>query len=406
MIDPTLYLDARLYHADANGKPGFASFIRATGASHADARGRLLTAPAGMLRHDSDPLTGQYLGWQIDEQRTNRALGSADLGNAGYWAPDGVTVTAGAAMAPDGNMAAARLTYSSGNNRLHQPMSIPAGATPYTLSAYVRADTAGYTQLVINTTGGADPTTGTNVAINFAAGTATVLGGAGTAAIRAVGGGWYRLSVTHTSSASHNLLVAYAYGSTDAAGAATAGASYWWGLQCEAGPAASSYIATTTAQVTRAADLLTLPVSAFPFNPAEGTLFIDFSCPHLASYYGVLGLTDGSTSNNLISLFVAGSDIYARMRVGGVDRFTFLRPLAVGRNRVAFGFRPDDYAMVVNGGSVGTSSAAGALPAGLTLMDVFGAQHGHVNSNTGHVRHIAYFPRRLTNANLQDLTRL
>ncbi len=400
IIDPTLNLVARRWRSHAMGYGWPLVVSRASIATRFDATGKLISCVSGALRHDFDPLTGEYLGVLIEGQRTNLLLGSADLGNASYWTAEGATVAANAAVAPDGNTAADRLTYSSGNNRINQSVLISAAAANYTLSAYVKADTATYTRVEINAAGGADPTTGTSVVINLGAGTVAVLSGAGSAAIRAIGNGWYRVSVTHQSSASHNLLVAYAYGSTNAAGAAAAGSSYWWGLQSEAGSFPTSYIATAASDVTRLADVLTVPTSAFAYNQLEGTLLARFDTPTTAVVPAVL-----YADNNNYAAFDVTSPYKARavIAAGGPTVATLASGtfVASAATAAALAYKANDFALCVDGGTVLTDTS-GAVPSPATALHI-GAFNGNSILN-GHIRQISYFPRRLSNADLQALT--
>jgi hypothetical protein len=104
-------------------------------------------------------------------------------------------------------------------------------------------------------------------------------GNTNTPSITPVGNGWYRCSITYTATAASDLIifnVANGDGVFSFAGDNTSGI-YLWGAQLEAGAFATSYIPTTTATVTRAADISTsVATSVFEnswYRQDEGTVF-------------------------------------------------------------------------------------------------------------------------------------
>jgi hypothetical protein len=63
-------------------------------------------------------------------------------------------------------------------------------------------------------------------------------------------------------------------------------------------------------------------------------------------------------------------------------------------------FKTDDF-IAARGGTLGSADTSGAMPSGLTHFYLGQAISAHIN---GHIRKIAYWPRRLSNALLQSLT--
>jgi len=85
-----------------------------------------------------------------------------------------------------------------------------------------------------------------------------------------IGNGWYRISVTGsitTGTTYTRLNAQIGDGNTTTA----VGDAYIWGAQLEQGAFPTSYIPTTAASVTRAADDLNIPTGGW-FNAAEGTV--------------------------------------------------------------------------------------------------------------------------------------
>ncbi len=403
MIYPSLNYDARLYLNDANGKPAPASFSRAGNAGLCNAIGLLATAAAGALRHDY-AADGRYLGWLIEEQRSNLALHSAAADNAA-WTKINTTITANASVAPDGTLAADKIVEASDVAQSHSlTQAIVFTAATYCLSVYLKA--AGRNAAMVQL----DSATPSNAFFDLSAGTVGYIGSAlASASITACGNGWYRCAVVGaTAAATRSVRIApssgTAHGSEIYNGDGSSGI-HAWGAQVELGSFPSSYIATTGATVTRAGDLFSLATSAFPFNPSEGSLLVHFDVAALGLLSGIARLHNASFGG--IALYRGTGNLIALDLNDGTPRGNVAgsQPLAAGEMvRVAAAWQQGDGALCINGGAVATF-APSAIPAGLDTLELGGGNWGTAPLG-GHLRHAAYFPRRLGNAELQDLTRL
>jgi len=90
------------------------------------------------------------------------------------------------------------------------------------------------------------------------------------------GNGWYRCSVTTPTGFNERAI--YAVSDTDGAIAAAANGNdgiLLYGAQVEAGSTPSSYIPTTSASVTRAAETLTVPAANLPYDSTNMSIQID-----------------------------------------------------------------------------------------------------------------------------------
>jgi hypothetical protein len=173
--------------------------------------------------------------------------------------------------------------------------------------------------------------------------------------------------------------------------------------QLEQGAFATSYIPTTTAAATRAADsAVVTPISSF-YNQSEGTLFAE-GMPNLGitATSACLGGI-GNSASEYIGLF--------RVTSGGTARgWAFISPSLVAdlnggsfasNGKLCLAAKADDFAFSFNGGSVATDTS-GAMPSADRFR--IGTRPDTGSNINGHIRKLAYWPRRLSNTLLQQLT--
>jgi len=397
MIYPSLNYDFRLYQADANGKPAGASFTRATAGYRRNAIGLLESIGSGNLRHDYHPVTGEYLGALIEESRTNLLLQSEDLTMT--WADDHTTRAGNGIAAPDGVVTADKIQEDNTTNYHRVYQTWVASAATYTLSFFARAAERNYAfaQLAAE-----DAKQAIFDLVNGVVGFAS----AGvTASMEAYPNGWWRCSMSHAVTAGTRscYLGPFTAATGYAAWAGTTGSGiHAWGMQIEAGAYASSYIKTTTAPATRNADLLTVATSAFAFNPAEGTMYLDFTPKAAGIQTGGMRIYGSGGSFTLYRQ--ANNTIVFDLNNGApIGANTGTVQAASGqRLRAAAGYKLNDSAIVTNVG-VAQAVASASLPEMVDTLEIGGGTLGTGPLN-GTIRHIAYFPRRLSNADLQTIS--
>ncbi|MFA7431527.1 MAG: hypothetical protein WCZ23_15320 [Rhodospirillaceae bacterium] len=364
-IFPTLHFLAR-----PGLTPSLLAFTRSGSATRMGPRGWVEAVAADALRHDYDPVSGVYLGWLVEESRTNLALHARDQSVA-PWTRTNMNA-ARTALGLDGVAASATtLTATLAGAAVYQPVT--AVSATYTLSVDLRRVTgSGAVSLTLD-------------------------GGASWFAVTVGSTRYGRLTLTQTlANPTPGLKL-------DVAGDVVA-ADYW---QLEAGSFATSRIPTTTAPMTRGADLPRLDPAGAWFNPAEGTVYID-AIPHATST-AVKNLFSSSDSPKAVefSLNVHADGVHANIGAIG-SGFAGATPsgMAVAPGapvRVALAYGPLGGAIVQNGSAfqsfaTGSSWNTTGLAIGHQLRG--GAQRWL----NGHVRHVAVFPRRLGNAQLAELT--
>jgi hypothetical protein len=173
--------------------------------------------------------------------RTNYVQNS---GNAALWSTNASpTVTANAAVAPDGTMTAALVSGTGNANCGVWKASTYTAAIGDTMTAsvYVRFS-SGAAQVRLRLEGAAFPAL-PNVTVNTQTG-AVISSGGGTVVVTPMSGGGFRVSISAAAT------VAGGVNATMYAGTASAFANYLWGLQIEKSSTVTSYIGTAASAVT------------------------------------------------------------------------------------------------------------------------------------------------------------
>jgi hypothetical protein len=377
----------------------------------------LLTANNNVARFDHNPTTGESLGLLVEEQRTNLLTYSEEFDNAA-WTPTGV-VSANVAVAPDGMLTADLLSENTTTSdfRLARGFTATVGVS-YALSVYAKARPGSaqrYLQLVFNA--GFSGTVGAN--FNLVTGAVGTTSGSLSATITSVGNGWYRCAIVPTNTAASTsptfrLRLANVDTSANITGPTSYAGDGWsgillFGAQLEAGAFATSYIPTTSASATRSADAASISTQLGWFNTSAGTVYVD-------------GYFVGSTLGQLFGHFTNNTNRSGFGRVS-TNRTRFLiQPnnsaaqtsgelndsisgFAFNQNNKLIGSYQNQTAVTV-GANGFTNTAGDTQTGGWTLPnDViqFAAIVSGAQAN-GYFKKIAYYPAKLTSAQLQALT--
>lgn len=362
------------------------TFYRDSLGTYVDSLGIIRTVPANVPRFDHDPTTGESLGLLIEESRINYYSYSETF--AGIWTNDGIAaMTSNQAIAPDGNNTASKIvgpyiyryfTYSGA--------PITNGST-VTVSVFVKNNGANTFNFAIYSLGGTTVT----ASVNLLSGTITGTG----ASIQSYPNGWYRIILTRT------IDTGSGYASIEGLGGSGSSQSiYVWGAQVEVGAFPTSYIPTTATTVTRSADTAYMDGTNFSnwYNSAEGSFFIDTEYRGNSSVLFELQPI-GSSRTVLGSI---GNNIAMINKNGGV-LLTSNNPIVGGNyNKIAITDKISDGVLIVNGQVIGTSNGTG-IPSYTSLVI---GNSAFSERMTGHIKRFMYYPKRLTNAQLQNLTAL
>ena len=387
------------------------AFTRASTATYTDQNGTIRTAAVNAPRWDY--AGGALNGLLIEEARTNVFYPSAN------WATQALTPTSdgwinNVGIAPDGTNAAMALVPCV-TNTVHQFFEVFSLAfnTTYTYTAYLK--TAGYKFASVSLGNSGFPVDQTST-FDLSNGTIQNQSPNGTATIQAVGGGWYRCSVTNTTAATAtgpcvaDIIVYDNNGNFVFAGDGVSGV-WAWGSQLEAGAFPTSYIPTTSAVVTRAQDVASMPTGAW-FNAAASSLMAEYMVPlsvlnTTPSNKTAWSISDGTTGNRL-ALFAVTSGAATTMSGTGIAG-VITNVSAVGNvvggvtTKFAASWDGTTNANTLNG-TMGGSAAVG-MPSGLTTV-VFGTNGLTTNNNilNAWLCRTRYWPRQLSQAELISVT--
>jgi hypothetical protein len=178
--------------------------------------------------------------------------------------------------------------------------------------------------------------------------------------------------------------------------------------QLEQGAFATSVIPTTTTALTRSADVALVDTLSPWYNASEGAVYVSATLINTpaTAIFGLYALINGTSAERIyvntgsgaggnINTIVTDNNIAQAQTInGGLS--------AAGIYNYANAYKVNDFASVANGGSAVTDNL-GSLPNVDRL--ILGANAvGNAQFLNGYLRRIAYYPRRLSNAELQAIT--
>lgn len=384
------------------------TFNRASTATRVNSNGIIESVAADVPRFDhsynATTASVNSLGLLIEEDRTNYlqysqapATSPWQIFNSG-----GTSITNNTTVAPDGTTTAATFTCGTDGDSIFQDVGSMTGNASYTISVFIKAGTANdiaftsfftgnITELFINTR--FNPITGQ---VTF-----------GNGIVERFPNGWYRLTATGTGTNALNNNIRYQIYSGGT------GTVFLWGAQLEFGRHKTSYIPTTNAQASRFGDYASIRGTSFSswFNASEGTSVMtydkyyapdQFDLPKYPTVFCFNGWPTRIT-------YADYGGIYQEMNV--VISTTFVAALTGSGSRpvntplkFAGAYKENDFAAIGTDRILNTDTS-GAVPTGLDKVGIGNENGASTSLLNGHIMQILYYPKRLTNTQLQQLTR-
>jgi len=370
---------------------------------------QLMFASPDQPRFDHDVLTGESKGLLIEESRTNLFTYSQTLNH--MWTRVRIKVTeANVVVAPDGTLTGDKYIQQTGDSQfgnINKKVALTSGTT-YTSSIYVKAGQYnGIGLFESNLLGGGVSASYFNIE------NGTLIGKNprhDSYSITDVGNGWYRVSITFTAARTNSDLVGFYLHDTSTRTGNGYDGNYIWGAQLEEGSFPTSYIKTSGASATRSADNASITGENFSswYRQDEGSLYSE------ALTYGdyihrVLNFSDGTSNNRIVTTLLSSEQLLVKNNNNteiSIDAgsYNFNQFLKQGT-----GYKDDNFFVAI-GGDEGSSidrndsTSGGSVPKSLNKLNI-----GRSELNTfylnGHIKKLSYYPQRLTNEQLQQLTK-
>lgn len=169
--------------------------------------------------------------------------------------------------------------------------------------------------------------------------------------------------------------------------------------QLEFATYATSYIPTTSASVTRNADVISKTGISSLIGQTEGTLFWDVDFQVVANNDAIF-IKDNASYDTFVFMQKESSGIIACGYYGSGALQARIESSAVptGRHKIAFAYKNNDFVMYLNGTQVGTDTS-GTVSGLMDYFDLHWTESGCNNTNAS-----ALWKTRLTNAQLATLT--
>ena len=357
------------------------TFTRSTTATYINSLGYVASAAINEARFECDATTLAAKGLLIEGAATNLLNFSETFATTGgtnnNWADTNLTRTSTNNTSPRNDATALRLTASAANGTIISSAAIGTSAAR-TLSVWLRRVTG----------------TG-NIQYTLDNGS------------------------TYTTQAITAVWVRYTFATTTAAQrvgfriVTSADAIEIWGVQLETGTGSSSYIPTTTAQVTKAADFCKMTEAASQMSWLQKidtcTFFVDFT-----------PLTQRGAFNSLVRLNTTtsqGHEFYVYDTTAGVSltvvtkitastnqEQTLAQNMTLNtRHKVAYSIDASNGLRSHNGSTISAANPI-ALPTGTRSTFGIGSSGFDSAAMSGWIRAIKYYPTALTQAQINGLT--
>jgi len=347
--------------------------------------------------------TGTCLGLLIEDPRTNLFLYSQQFTN---WNKNSISVIDNAGISPSGQFDASVVTCipGSGAHLSQSSISLNLGVT-YTLSAFVKAGTTSTFIVERYDNNGLGGTGYFTTFFNVATGTIISNSGNNIVDIRPYPNGWFRISVGRQNAlagVTPGTMYIGAYGPSS-------GNMYIWGAQLEASTFPTSYIPTTTTNIARQGDAVTLQYDSWWPVPSQGSMIIKFDSFGIPAVQRGWLFNYSDTGNYRLSLRGNASSNVSQIVAGdGTGSIVTLTSLMTMTNYVAYtvgaSFGGNTVSICTNGSTVANGSVTNNIFPKSANPYVEIGQSAANNSINGHISRIRFWPTRVSDAQLKFLT--
>ena len=358
-------------------------------------------------RFDHNPTTGESLGLLVEEQRTNLLLRSEEADSPLWNIPNSsITVDPNVTVSPDGFQTADKVkeATTTGGHTIEPTGFAFQSGTIYTVSFYAKAAERSRFRVTW-------PIAFTNrlAFVDISPGGYGVISDGGTVtSVSPAGNDWFRVvststCTTTTAGARVGITLVNTGTNVNYTGDGTSGI-YLWGAQLEVGAFATSYIPTTTAAVTRAADVASITGSAFSswYRQDEGTVYGEGSTFNTGATSCLVSIDDTTLSNRIQLRRSTSASTLRMVSSGGSIDANLTTGTALGANKITTSVSANNQNLVSNG----------VIATGITsitpMPTVTQAQIGNGPASTvfnGTISRFTYWPTRFASTTLEAITR-
>lgn len=360
---------------DAVSGQSLITFTRTSSGTYVGSDGLIKTAAANEARFDHDPATGESLGLLVEEQRTNLLLHNRTLTNAA-WVAINITAAKDQTGVDGVNNSASSITASAGNATILQ--TITSASAARATCAYVKRITGTGTVQMTQDNG----TTWTAVTVTSS---------------------WSR--VTIPSATVTNPVVGFRVVTSGDAIAV----DY---VQLESAAASTSAIETTSAAVTRAADLVSITGTNFSswYQQSPHTVYLQYTeksgvnfanYPHIVNFHNS---SDFGMAERVYGL-LGGRNYTLDIRNSNVLQNTFNQYATRSPqcDKIAFMISSNRISLVAFGSLILGQNTSITMPSGVNRLHLGRDENSQQNS-TNAIARLTFFPQQIPDINLQLMT--
>ena len=436
------------------------TYERTGSASYVNEFGKVVLVGDNTPRFDHDAATGECKGLLIEESRKNYIENGdfvSSYGSGNSWTygvgNDVFSASSGSQLStnPDESSPAYHYAPSStaGYHRFYRTVTVDAYDTSYVASVFVKRVTAGsasnlnrYFEIECSgslasngaPTGHSGSHGMSSVTFDLQDITSQYVGNSavksnglvGDPKIEDYGNGWYRLSYVFNPGTNDgsSTLTGHMWLGHPATMAAEAGneqgngnpSFYIWGAMVEKGASLTSYIPNHGAlQNTRGGDYVAIDGEEFTdfYNTEESSVFVVGNLNRTAASQGqlnILHIGDSNADGHGIFREHGTKDAWYHIRSGNsTPSGGNLNPSGFGDwnsdqdVKIAVAFKSGDQAISVNGGNQVTATVSSGYPSS-NISKMWIGSHGAGAFFEGTIKRIAYYPKLLSDSQLNTLT--
>ena len=334
-----------------------------------------------------------FSGYLSETGNTNLCLQSETFESA-TWARFRLPVVANSVPGPNKETTADTLAEDAAvgvNHYIRQVLTITSGVL-YTSSVWVKAANRTWVRILMS------DSASHHVYVNLSSGAQGNTSGTAVWNVEDWGDGWFRISATSTSISTELIfyIIPAEGDNDDVFDGLSQDSIYVWGAQVEASDYMSSYIPTTTAAVSRAADRLLYKTDDGVLTSIKGSVECDILMPDFTMAAGAAGdsypwaLADGVDAANRTICYLRDGKAYTQFHSSETGSSLVSGTTDVVSNNISnlkVSFRSLHIDLKVDGTAEGTPSTTGTPPNDIDAFSV-GTQRGGAAGLNGLINNI------------------